>query len=241
MTNAAKSLDKESKKDWLNQFANTVGHSTALEQAALRQMGLIRDLQGVDGIYKTHWHFVTGMGNPHPVENGFSWHPTLGVPYLSGATVKGIVRSWLEVWEPSENDIEKQQQLLTWFGSTDKNPTHPNYQSQTGALIFFDAIPVEPVSLGIDIMTPHMGKWYEQGQSITNLDEQATLIPADWHDPIPIPYLVTKQARFLFSIALRPRRNDTDQKIDLTLVKTALTNALDWLGAVQRRQWAMVN
>jgi CRISPR-associated protein Cmr6 len=33
------------------------------------------------------------------VENGFLWHPTLGVPYLPGAAVKGLVRAYVEHWD----------------------------------------------------------------------------------------------------------------------------------------------
>jgi len=36
--------------------------------------------------------FITGMGNPHPVENGFSFLSPYGVPYLPGASIKGVVR-----------------------------------------------------------------------------------------------------------------------------------------------------
>jgi CRISPR-associated protein Cmr6 len=36
--------------------------------------------------------FVTGMGNPHPVENGFSFLTPYGIPYLPGSSIKGIVR-----------------------------------------------------------------------------------------------------------------------------------------------------
>ncbi len=224
---------KEAKNTWLTQFAKyrQVGDENALEQAVRRQMGLNRSLGGVECVFETQWHFVTGMGNSHPIENGFSWHPTLGVPYLSGATVKGMVRSWLEAWEPSDSDAEQQQRLLQWFGSTCKDPNQADYQVQTGELIFFDAIPVQAVSLGVDIMTSHMGNWYVKGQDINSIDKPPEVIPADWHDPVPIPFLVTRQARFLFSIALRRRHQDIDKNIDLELVKEALTNALEWLGA----------
>ncbi len=36
--------------------------------------------------------FVTGMGNPHPVENGFSFLTPYGIPYLPGSSIKGVVR-----------------------------------------------------------------------------------------------------------------------------------------------------
>jgi len=226
-------VDKEGKNAWLTQFAKyrQVGDENGLEQAVMRQMALNRSLHSIECVFETKWHFVTGMGNSHPIENGFSWHPTLGVPYLSGATVKGIVRSWLETWEPSDSDAEQQQRLLQWFGSTGKDPNQADFQSQTGDLIFFDAIPVQTVSLGVDIMTPHMGDWYAKGQDINSIANQPERIPADWHDPVPIPFLVTKQARFLFSIALRRRHQDIDKNIDIRLVEEALVNALDWLGA----------
>jgi CRISPR-associated protein Cmr6 len=35
---------------------------------------------------------ATGLGNPHPVENGFAFLPPYGVPYLAGSGVKGVLR-----------------------------------------------------------------------------------------------------------------------------------------------------
>ncbi len=35
---------------------------------------------------------ATGLGNPHPVENGFAFLPPYGIPYLSGSSVKGVLR-----------------------------------------------------------------------------------------------------------------------------------------------------
>ncbi len=35
---------------------------------------------------------ATGLGNPHPVENGFSFLSPYGVPYLPGSGIKGVVR-----------------------------------------------------------------------------------------------------------------------------------------------------
>lgn len=35
---------------------------------------------------------ATGLGNPHPVENGFSFLSPYGIPYLPGSGVKGVVR-----------------------------------------------------------------------------------------------------------------------------------------------------
>jgi CRISPR-associated protein Cmr6 len=167
------------------------------------------------------------MGNPHPIENGLSWHPTLGVPYLSGAAVKGMVRNWLEIWEQETTDESQKAKLLNWFGSTSKKPLDRGYEVLTGNLIFFDAFPIESVLMNVDIMTPHMGKWYEKGNEIKNIAKDADKIPADWHDPTPISYLVIKKARFLFSIA--PRKTTCD--INLPEVMEVLEKALDYVGA----------
>lgn len=35
---------------------------------------------------------ATGLGNPHPVENGFAFISPYGIPYLAGSSVKGVVR-----------------------------------------------------------------------------------------------------------------------------------------------------
>jgi CRISPR-associated protein Cmr6 len=101
---------------------------------------------------------------------------------------------------------------------------------QAGELIFFDAIPLRPVQLRTEIMTPHMGKWYEQGGDIEGGDilKHPECIPADWHDPNPIFFLVVERATFLFSVALR---NPAVKNCDLAKVLLALEQSLQWLGA----------
>lgn len=225
--------DKDPRCVWLDTFESE-GDSDALNCAALDQLDLCDALSGTASVFQTTWRFVTGMGNPHPVENALAWHPTLGVPYLAGAAVKGLVRAWVEEWvfDESEN-AEKRQRLLRWFGSDHKDPRHRNDDAKAGAFIFFDALPVEPVHLLTDIMTPHMGKWYELGGGISNVAHEPEKVPADWHDPVPIPFLVVKDAAFLFSIAARPnpdKKAKANEK-ELVEVMEALKNALEWLGA----------
>jgi CRISPR-associated protein Cmr6 len=210
---------------WLkNQFNNNrVGDNAQLKRHTAAQSVLATSLQGQSLIFKASGHFVTGMGNSHPVENGFAWHPTLGVPYLTGAAVKGLIRSYLENWLDDSRE-NKQALLLQWFGSIDKGPQINGGKMQAGELIFFDALPIQPVTLGVDIMTPHMGKWYEKGASHPN---QPDTVPADWHDPVPVAFLVAKAITLQFSFALRHSNND----IDLNDVKQALTLALEHAGA----------
>jgi CRISPR-associated protein Cmr6 len=234
--------DQESKKQWtddkstwIQQFHNKpAGGRKACQIACERQRNLCKVLNNdVDGerlpnyirVLNVDWHFVTGMGLPHPIENGFLWHPTLGTPYLPGSSIKGLLRSWVEVWDEGS---DKDAKLLRWFGSESQAAKNSDKDNQTGNLIFFDAIPSEPPSLKVDIMTPHMGKWYESDSETTNYAEDSEAIPADWHDPNPIQFLVADQPVFQFAIAQRP--NSLCQ-IELKDVMDALQEALEWLGA----------
>jgi len=216
--------DKKDKtvQEWLEEIANSkCGNEQALTDYYHRRRTLVEQLQGKHAVFVTQWHFATGLGLPHPVENGFAWHPTLGTPYLAGSAVKGLMRAWLEVWEENEQTRGKK---LRWLGSEDdKNP-------QAGELICFDAIPIAPVKLIVDVMTPHYGKWYEQGGEIRDYKAEPEKLPADWHEPIPVMFLaVDKRTSFLFSIA--PRRPHQLLDSDLDEALDVLAKALEWLGA----------
>ena len=232
--------------EWLKNFDHLSGDSELLDSAIQRQSQLVSTLGGRSALYKTDWHFVTGMGNPHPLENGFNWHPVLGVPYLSGSSIKGLVRAWVESWAFEGDELEgseleeadydkladtdprktKFKQLLDWFGSTGKKA---GAKTDTGKVIFFDAIPFKPVRLTSDIITPHMDKWYADGGEIESVDEEPEAVPADWHSPKPIYFLAAKEPVFLFSFAVR---NELfSDEIDLDVVAKCLEDALEWLGA----------
>ena len=212
-------------QEWLKSFDHLAGDSELLDGAVQRQSHLVNTLGGASALFKTDWHFVTGMGNPHPLENGFQWHPVLGVPYISGSSIKGMVRAWVEAWlyEEGDSDNEKSKQLLDWFGSESKNS---DAEPDTGKVIFFDAMPYKPVRLTSDIMTPHMGKWYAEGGDIK---AQADVVPADWHSPTPIYFLAAKEPVFLVSAA--PRNELVTDEVDLVEVMQCVADAFEWLGA----------
>ena len=213
--------DTPAKAEWIKSMSGPVGQSDHLDRFIKRQYNLVKQLHGTSQRYTTDWHFVTGMGNSHPVENGFSWHPTLGVPYIAGSAVKGLVRAWVELNEDKLLDDDKAARLKSWFGTEKKD----DVAEQAGDFIFFDAIPAQRPSLIADIMTPHMGKWYSDGDENRDLKPEA--LPADWHEPIPVTFLAVKQAQFIFSIT--PRK--VQQQTQLTEVFKALEQALEWLGA----------
>lgn len=216
------------KLHWINTVTSgKCGNEEALKQVCERQRLLCGQLGGDFKAFKTTWHFATGLGNTHPVENGFLWHPTLGTPYLSGASIKGMVRAWVENWSGLE-DSEKRELCLLLFGSDKKKPKQQLSDNQTGNFIFFDALPLKPVLLTADVMTPHMRNWYANGDTLDlNNSNSADIIPADWHNPIPIPFLAVEKASFLFSIAPRTEA----ARVDLNTIMEILEFALMYMGA----------
>ncbi|MCI0590007.1 MAG: type III-B CRISPR module RAMP protein Cmr6 [Gammaproteobacteria bacterium] len=198
------------KLDWIKTVTNgTVGDAKLLSGISERTKKLLT-AHGQEPLpFKTAGPFVTGLGRGHPVENGFAWHHSLGVPYLPGASVKGTVRAWVEQWL-AENTGKTKQIFGPNGDEARKNP-------DTGSVIFLDALPSSPVHLQPDIMTPHYAPYYQNGEP-----------PADWYSPIPIPFLVVAPGTtFLFGVLPRNARN-TD---DCESVQKWLRKALDAIGA----------
>lgn len=196
--------DPDNKKDdkllWLETLAGRCGE-TALLKRQLTHRQQFAAATGAEIIYlATDWRFVSGMGNPHPVENGINWHPVLGVPYLPAAGVKGLVRAFATHWEGWEQG-EVQRIFGAGNGQNEDEEDAPS--TGAGSIEFFDMLPEEPVTLLVDMMTPHGGHWYAQGGDITDASIDYPKIPAPWHNPIPIPFLVVEKAKFTLMLRAR--------------------------------------
>lgn len=222
-------IDENSKRDWIKGAAGPCGNDRELKAHAARMQRLSTALGGHCADFDTVWHFATGLGISHPVENGFAWHHTLGVPFLAASGVKGLLRGWTECWRDFDNEEDRQATIARCFGASAGND-----DGRAGNLIFFDALPIERVSLAADVMTPHMGKWYEQGSDIRSPQDYPTKTPADWHSPVPVPFLVVKKATFRFMVAPRligDEAADALARADARDAILQLEQALEWLGA----------
>ena len=198
--------DKDGPKlKWINTLAGkSVGVHGQIEECASRIVRLVKSREGICAIFTTESRFVTGLGRSHPVENGFAWHPTLGMPYLPGSSVKGMVRAWAEQETDPRPASEELDRLL-------------GKQNSAGSVCFLDALPIKPVKLEADVMTPHYAGWSENDDP-----------PGDWRSPTPIPFLTTAAGTsFLFGII--PLRHASAQ--DLMLVESWIQDALEWAGA----------
>ncbi len=203
--------DSKSKFEWIRTVANgkPVGSQKQIEEYAHRVVRLVRKCGGQFYVFESESRFVTGLGHNNPVENGFAWHSTLGTPYLPGSSVKGVVRAWVTTDEeprPSREIVARTFGPDNALGSA----------RHVGTVCFLDAIPVAPVKLDADVLTPHYANWTSEDP------------PGDWCSPTPIPFLTTAAGTcFLFGVV--PRSNDTGS--DLKSVLGWLESALKWSGA----------
>lgn len=216
--------DRNPKLDWIRTVVNRrLGDPTALEQYAARIAGLAHALGGQILVFKTSSRLATGLGREHPVENGFTWHPTLGTPYLPGSSVKGLVRAWVETGLAPEPPTPESFRRI--FGSPPRTEQSRFAPNACGSVIFFDAVPVKPVALKPDVMTVHHADYY---QGVRH-DRLGIAPPADWDDPEPIPFLtVAPGALFLFALA--PRDRSPEAAADCQTATTWLQPALERLG-----------
>ncbi|MEW5782684.1 MAG: type III-B CRISPR module RAMP protein Cmr6 [Pseudomonadota bacterium] len=169
--------------------------------------------------------FATGLGNEHPLENGFSFLTPYGLPYLPGSSVKGVLRRAAEELASGEwGDAEgwNETTIRALFGPGEEDPTRDDDPRQ-GSLVFWDVFP-QPAkhALAVEIMTPHLGRYY-QGETTPNTSLT----------PNPIPFLaVPSESTFTFHIACRPERL-ADQALRQNwrlLITAAFRHAAEWLG-----------
>jgi CRISPR-associated protein Cmr6 len=158
---------------------------------------------------RTTSRLVAGIGLDHPVENGFLWHPTLGVPYLPGSSVKGMLNAWLRDWDDGAAD-----------GTADTTAWFRAAGGGVGALVFFDALPRDWPALQADVVTPHYGPYYREP------DKHA---PADWHSPTPTPFLTVAPGA-LFTVAVARRDGAPLGDAVRAVLQKHLCEALEWIG-----------
>jgi|GEM_PF-218013 len=227
--------DFNPKLDWIHTITQAataehpVGDPQLITEHTTRLADLARTLGGQAILFKTTSRLATGLGREHPIENGFAWHPVLGVPYLPGSSIKGLVRAWLEGdWcdQPIEPTV-----FHRIFGSdirkdSDRHNRAQVLQSQVGSVLFFDVLPAAPVQLKPDVMTPHYGDYYGGKK----YDEENLTPPADWLSPNPIPFLTVAPGQ-LFQFAVAPRTRSVQDRADCEAAAGWLQAALLWLGA----------
>ncbi len=194
---------QEWKTSWLKKLPSTIGNPQRLEEAAHRQAELIYRCGGRLLCFENTSPFATGLGRPHPVENGFAWHHSLSVPYLAGSGLKGVTSSW---WREENNPSKGDERVASWFGTPDR----------VGDFIFLDLLPTQSVNLVVDVMTPHYGDYYQDKKT-----------PGDWINPVPIPFLtVAAGGRWQTGVLPRNRARNSDE--ELSELAGTIADAVLW-------------
>ncbi|WJW76672.1 type III-B CRISPR module RAMP protein Cmr6 [Thiohalobacter sp. IOR34] len=162
--------------------------------------------------------FATGLGNEHPLENGFAFLWPYGLPYLPGSGVKGVLRQAAREladgnWGETKGWTEAAIEIL--FGPEDSN------DARRGALSFWDVIPqIRGNALQVEVMTPHQSHYY-----------RGDAAPHDSGQPVPIFFLtVPPGSGFTFHVIANPALAGELAGSWRELLQAAFEHAFDWLG-----------
>lgn len=195
--------------------------------------------------------FTTGLGNEHPLQNGFAFLNPYGLPYLPGSGIKGGLRQaarelasgeWggAQGWSEDKcypTKLGKETMPLSMldilFGreSADGETDHLR-----GALSFWDVIPqIVGDSLAVEIMTPHQSHYYQWKKDQGGNDIK--IWPHESGQPNLISFLtVPPKSAFVFHVQcdmahlnrIAPALTESDRW--KTLLATAFDHAFQWLG-----------
>jgi CRISPR-associated protein Cmr6 len=182
---------------------------TERRRDSLRNSGLIIKTD----IYNTDWKLAIGLGNESVYETAITLHHIYGIPYIPGSSLKGIVRSYviLEKFSKRENgniDLKnaeahalKDQGFCDIFGC----PNDSSYgESRQGKIVFFDTLPLSSPIIEPEVMNPHFAEYYSDNSNI--------VLPADFHDPKPIFFLIVRDTKFEFGVGVKEAHNKAIQE-----------------------------
>jgi len=134
---------------------------------------------------ESEWRFVVGLGRKGSLEVGMTFHRIYGFPIIPGSSLKGLARAYAElVGGASEGE-------RTYVFGDAPGPGEDTSAAHVGRAVFFDAVPLLPIHLEIDVMNPHYAEYYQDNAP-----------PADYLSPTPIYFLTVGQnSRYLFATA----------------------------------------
>ncbi|HET9894936.1 MAG TPA: type III-B CRISPR module RAMP protein Cmr6 [Streptosporangiaceae bacterium] len=175
-------LDEDAGRALLHWAATTgLGQESGLvRQVAERRTQLVRQLRArgrhvIRLTARPEWRLAVGLGdkaNPHEI--GLSLHGTYGWPVIPGSSLKGLVAAWA-----GDSPVATSAEVKSVLGTPDS----------AGSVCFLDAIPAggpEPVNVVIDVLTPHVKRYYETTGERTQGPAEP---PAEYHSPVPVKFL----------------------------------------------------
>jgi CRISPR-associated protein Cmr6 len=184
--------------------------SPGLTEVHKRLDGLSKVIAGSRRTFETQERFVSGMGAAHPLENGFCFDYSVGVPCLPGSALKGLC---LEVARDEASPSER----VTLFGSGDKDEAGAEAKASAGDVLFFAAYPESWPKLSIDIINCHQSEYYgsepivlparaqeQQRTHAQQIDQRRRVGPIENESPVPVFFLtVARNTKFIFRAGSR--------------------------------------
>jgi CRISPR-associated protein Cmr6 len=174
--------------------------------------------------------FTTGLGNEHPLENGFAFLNPYGLPYLPGSGVKGVLRQAASELAGLVDDAQwdkgsewTAQAIDALFGTKATD----GQEHQRGALSFWDVIPrIAGDALLVEVMTAHQTHYFQGKET-----------PHESGQPNPINFLTVPPASdFAFRVQCdraflqRLAPDLVWENRWRTLLLVAFEHAFTWLG-----------
>lgn len=149
---------------------------------------------------------IIGLGDESVLETAITLHRTYGVPYIPGSALKGLAANYArqrlgEAWQKGSEAYK------IVFGDTD----------DAGYITFFDALYIpgtgfKQMALYPDVITVHHQKYYQDPHNP----------PADWDDPIPVPFLTATGSYLIALAGLELEEQDVWFETTFTILENAL-------------------
>lgn len=166
--------DKNARRDLTNQVSAISEPGKAYGEYFKRWRHSLEAAGAECRVAKTVGRIVVGLGAEAVLENAITLHRAYGTPLIPGSALKGLSASFARQRLEGEWGVNSPA-YKALFGELDS----------AGHVTYFDALYVpgsghEKRPLYPDVITVHHQGYYQGGASTP---------PADWDDPIPVPFL----------------------------------------------------
>jgi CRISPR-associated protein Cmr6 len=133
---------------------------------------------------------LTGSASGGVRDVGIALHGTYGWPVLPGSTLKGTTREYAR-------QLAEHHDALFGVGAP---------EARVGSVMFLDAMPSRfGVKIAEHVLTPHAGPYYRE--------EKHKTPPAEYHNPVPIPFLAVEGGSFVIALVGEPEAVKTAARL----------------------------
>jgi CRISPR/Cas system CMR subunit Cmr6 (Cas7 group RAMP superfamily) len=140
------------------------------------------------------WRIVVGHGENSPHETSLSFSATYGMPIWPASGLKGVAAAHGRATAIPDDELGR------LFG-TPRPGAAASVPAHQGAVTVLDALPAQPPSIVVDVLTPHVKPYYDEA---IRDPHKITHPPAEYHNPVPVRFLAVGATPFRTLIIGRP-------------------------------------